>query len=81
MDNIYRWLDSYYIECVYAKIFQSCPTLCNPMHCSPPGSPVHEIFLGNNTGVGCHVLLQGVFLTQGSNPYIYVYTGRWVLYH
>ena len=23
---------------------------------------------GNNTGVGCHALLQGVFLTQGSNP-------------
>ena len=23
---------------------QSCPTLCNPMHCSPPGSPVHGIF-------------------------------------
>ena len=27
--------------CVHA---QSCPTLCNPMDCSPPGSPVHEIF-------------------------------------
>ena len=25
-------------------------------------------FLGKNTGVGCHLLLQGVFLTQGSNP-------------
>ena len=23
---------------------------------------------GKNTGVGCHLLLQGVFLTQGSNP-------------
>ena len=23
---------------------------------------------GNNTGVGCHPLLQGIFLTQGSNP-------------
>ena len=23
---------------------------------------------GKNTGVGCHVLLQGIFLTQGSNP-------------
>ena len=23
---------------------------------------------GMNTGVGCHALLQGVFLTQGSNP-------------
>jgi len=25
-------------------------------------------FSGENTGVGCHVLLQRVFLTQGSNP-------------
>ena len=24
-------------------------------------------FLGKNTGVGCHLLLQGIFLTQGSN--------------
>ena len=24
--------------------------------------------LGNNTGVGCHFLLQGIFLTQGLNP-------------
>ena len=24
---------------------QSCPTLCNPMDCSPPGSSVHGIFL------------------------------------
>ena len=23
---------------------------------------------GKNTGVGCHLLLQGIFLTQGSNP-------------
>ena len=23
-----------------------------------------------NTGVGCHALLQGIFLTQGSNPYL-----------
>ena len=25
-------------------ISQSCPTLCNPMDCSPPGSSVHGIF-------------------------------------
>ena len=24
--------------------------------------------LGKNTGVGCHALLQGIFLTQGMNP-------------
>ena len=25
-------------------------------------------FSGRNTGVGCHALLQGIFLTQGLNP-------------
>ena len=25
-------------------------------------------FPGKNTGVGCHFLLQGIFLTQGLNP-------------
>ena len=27
-----------------AKSFQSCPTLCDPMDCSPPGSSIHGIF-------------------------------------
>ena len=27
-------------------------------------------FPGKNTGVGCHFLLQGVFLTQGSNLHL-----------
>ena len=26
---------------------------------------------GKNTGVGCHFLLQGIFPTQGSNPYLF----------
>ena len=25
---------------------------------------------GKHTGVGCHFLLQGIFLTQGSNPHL-----------
>ena len=27
---------------------------------------------GKNTGVGCHFRLQGIFLTQGSNPHLLV---------
>ena len=27
-----------------AKVLQSCPTLCDPVDGSPPGSPVHGIF-------------------------------------
>ena len=29
--------------CVCAKSLQSCPTLCDPMYCSPSGSCVHGI--------------------------------------
>ena len=45
-------------------VAQSCPTLCNPMDCSPPGSSVHGIFPGRNMGVGCHFLFQGIFLAH-----------------
>ena len=30
-----------------AKSLQSCPALCNPMDCSPPGSSVHGILQAN----------------------------------
>ena len=33
----------FYAECVCAKLLQSCPVLCIPMDCSPPGSSVHGI--------------------------------------
>ena len=57
----------------------SCVQLCDPMNwraChglrahglrSLPGFSVHKDFPGKNSGVGCHFLLQGIFLTQGSN--------------
>ena len=40
------------------------------MDCSLPGSCHGNPwdFPGKNTGVDCHFLLQGIFLTQGSNP-------------
>ena len=44
-----------------------CLTLCNRMDCSLPGFSVHRDYSGKNTEVGCHFLLQGIFLTQGSN--------------
>ena len=43
----------------------SCSTLCDPMGYSPARTSVHG---DSNTGVGCHALLQGIFLTQGLNP-------------
>ena len=49
-------------------VAQSRPTLCNSMDCSPAGSSVHVNSPGKKSGMGCHVLLQGLFPTQGSNP-------------
>ena len=36
---------------VLCLVALSCPTLCNPMDCSPSGSCVHEDSPGKNTGV------------------------------
>ena len=33
-------------------------------------APLPLGFPGKNTGVGCHFLFQGIFLTQGSNPHL-----------
>ena len=41
-----------------AKSLQSCPTLCDPIEGSPPGSPRPWNSPGKNTGVGCHFLLE-----------------------
>ena len=50
------------------KLLQSCLILCSPMDHSPQDSSVHGDSSGKNTGVSCCALLQGIFLTQGSNP-------------
>ena len=42
--------------------------MSDPMYHSPPGSSAHEDSPGKNTGVGCHALLQRIFLTQVSKP-------------
>ena len=48
---------------VLCLVVQSCPTLCDPMDYSPQGSPLSMGSPGQNTGVGCHALLQGIFPT------------------
>ena len=50
---------------VVVSVAQSCPILCNPMDHARILCPWD--FPGKNTGVGCHFLLQGIFLTQRSN--------------
>ena len=61
-----------------AKLLQSCPILCACMDCSLPGSSVQWDSPGENTGVSCHALLQGIFPTQGLNSGLL--QCRWILY-
>ena len=67
-----------------SEVSQSCPTLCDPMDCSLPGSSIHGIF--QTTVLECCPILlpfplsgdlpnpggepksQGIFPTQGVNP-------------
>ena len=48
----------------------SCPSLCDPLDCSPAGSTVHGIFQARALELGCRFLLQQIFSTQGSNPHL-----------
>ena len=41
---------------------QSCPTLCNPMDCSPPGSSIHGIFQARVPKWGASHWLMETFL-------------------
>ena len=47
---------------VKVLVTQPCPTLCNPVDCSPPGSSVHEILQAR--------ILDGVAVPsfRGSSP-------------
>ena len=72
-------LDKYWIFSCAVLSPQSCPTLCNPRDCSPPGFSVHGDSPGKDTGVGCQALLQGIFPSQGSNPR--VLHCKWILHH
>ena len=78
--RILEWLPLPTPAAAAAKSLQSCPTPCNPMVCSLPGSSVPGDSPGRNTREGCcHALLQGIFPTQGSNPGLL--HCRWILYH
>ena len=77
-------------------VAQSCLPLCDPMDCSPPGSSVHGILQARILEWVSPSLLQGIFLTQESNPglphcrhilyhlshqrYVYMYNSITLLY-
>ena len=69
-----------------------CAVLCSltsvmseslrPYELQPTRLPCPYNFPNKNIGVGCHVLLQSIFLTQRSNlPLLWLLHCRWILYH
>ena len=60
------------------SIIKSCPTLCNPTTAACR-APLSMGFSRQEYWSGCHALLQGIFLTLGSNPGLL--HCRWILYH
>ena len=65
----------------YAESLLLCPTLYD-YGLQPSRFLCLWDSLGKNTGVGCHALLQGIFLTQGSNlQLLYLLHFREILYH
>ena len=62
MDTFQSW----FYCCLFA---QSCPTLLRPQGLTVAFQDLCPWdFLGKNTGVSCHFLLQVIFPTQGLNP-------------
>ena len=66
------------VVCVVCLIAKSCPTLCDPMDSSPPGSSVHGIFQARILEWVAISFPRGIFLTQGSNRHLL--HSRWILY-
>ena len=58
-------------------VIKSCPTLCDPMNCSQPGSSFHEGFPRQEYWSG--LPFPSLFSTRGSNPGVLL--GRQILYH
>ena len=67
---------------VYCPMYVSCSVMSDSLqlHIWQPARILCPWnYPGKNTAVGCHFLLQGIFLTQGSNPGLL--HCRQILYH
>ena len=68
---VYLWMDqwiNWHRHLPPMTVGLQCPTLGDPTDCSPPGSSVHGISQARI--LGCHDLLQGIFLTQRLNLHL-----------
>ena len=79
------FLDSTHMPCCLAapaaaKSLQSCPTRCDPIDCSPPGSCPWDS-LGKNTGMGCRFLLQCMKVNGKSLSCVRRFATPWTAAH
>ena len=64
-----KWGNHYLLAVCACSVAQLCTTL-PPYDLYPSRLLCSWTFLRKNTGVGCHFLLKGIFLTQGLNPHL-----------
>ena len=57
-------------------VAQSCPTLCNPMDYSLPGSSVHGDSPGKNPGVGCYAASRNIFFFNSHSSHLELGAGK-----
>ena len=66
---------------VWAQSLQSCPTLCDPMVCNPPGSSVRGLLQARILEWVAIPSSRWIFLTQGLNlSLLCLLHYRWILY-
>ena len=64
------------------SVAQSRPTCCRPHGLWSSRLLCPWDFSGKNAGAGCHFLPQGIFLTQGLNPWLLsLLQCRWIFYY
>ena len=63
-----RWYAVLFSKHLFCLVTELCPTLLRPHGLLPARLLCPWDFPGKNIGVGRHFLLQGILLTQGSNP-------------
>ena len=81
-EDFFYWFMTWTLFLCYCYLVtKSCLTLLQPHGLKPSELLYPWAFLGKNTGVGCHLLLQGIILIQDQTHVSYFCIGRWVLYH
>ena len=66
----------FFLHCLVAK---SCPALCHPLNCSPPGSSVHEIIETRILEWVAISFFRGSSRSRDQTRISCI--GRWILYH